>query len=759
MRQLWPCLIGMGAITMVCSAGAQPHNVPPKLNRVVETRFELHGVVGEYLDSVTRSWLLKMPDANPAVLEMMQDRDKTPPRDLLPWSGEFAGKYLTGAVQVLRLTHDPALKACLTHYVAKLVSLQAEDGYLGPFPADNRLESRGGTWDVWGHYHVMLGLLLWYEDTRDEAALSCAVRIGDLLCRRFLHTGKRIVDTGNSEMNLSVIHSLCLLYEVTHTETYLALVWQILEEFQDKNAGDYLRVALAGKEYFEGPKPRWESLHSLMGIAELYFITGDEDCRKAYEQIWWSIVKLDRHNNGGFSSGEQAQGDPYHPGAIETCCTVAWIAMSVDMLRMTGSSIVADELELSTLNQVLGYQHRSGASCSYDTPMDGVRRNSTDEIGFQIRPGSEQVNCCSANAPRGLGMIGDWALMTDGSDSLTLNWYGPSTLTSHIHGRAVTLSQRTDYPRQGAITLHVSPEHEQRFTLNLRIPHWSAHTTVRVNGKLIPHISPGAYCSLLRTWKPGDIVQIGLDMSPHFWVGERECAGKTSIYRGPLLLVLERPVSPMTYSPQWKRSGDLMVVKEPAASVETTFEGTSLLWNGRFFDDAGQALVIVDGRETAVVDQYGPERGTPFLWEKHGLAPDHHTVKITLLEKKNTASKDRWINVSSLGSPPPIEKVLDASNLHGHLLPASRTAPPQVLVEYTAADGSKFRLHDYGTAGQGSASYVSWLNVRSISPAPFSRANPLRSSRMVTQHGRTLDGSRSIPISLSTVSPSVLPGG
>ena len=46
--------------------------------------------------------------------------------------------------------------------------------------------------------------------------------------------------------------------------------------------------------------------------------------RKAFENLWWSICKLDRHNNGGFSSGEQAQGNPYHPGAIETCCTVAW---------------------------------------------------------------------------------------------------------------------------------------------------------------------------------------------------------------------------------------------------------------------------------------------------------------------------------------------------------------------------------------------------------------------------------------------------
>ncbi len=715
---------------MMLTANAQDHRVSPKLNRVAETRFELHGVVGEYLDSITRNWLLTMPDANPAVLEMFADRDKLPHRDLLPWSGEFAGKYLTGAVQVLRLTHDPKLKIYLTAFVAKLIGLQAVDGYLGPFPADNRLEGRGGTWDVWGHYHVMLGLLLWHEDTGDKAALNCAEKIGDLMCRKFLHTAKRVVDTGNAEMNLAAIHSLALLYQVSHKQSYLDLAKQILGEFQDERAGDYMRVALAGKEYFQGPKPRWESLHAIMGIAELYFITGDENCRKAYEQIWWSIAKLDRHSNGGFSSGEQAQGDPYHPGAIETCCTVAWMALSVDMLRMTGSSLVADELELSTLNQALGYQHRSGATCSYNTPMDGVRRNSTDEIGFQIRPGSEQVNCCSANSPRGLGMISDWALMTDGTNSLTLNWYGPSTLTSRLNGNTVTLKQQTNYPRTGGMTLHVSPEHAQQFALKLRIPHWSDHTTVHVNGKSVPHVQSGSYCALLRTWKPGDVVQISLDMSLHFWVGERECAGKTSIYRGPILLVLETPKTHLTYSPQWLNSGEIMVVKEPGATIEAAFEGTSVVWKGMQFDDAGQARVTIDGQEVAIVDQYGPQRGVPFTWEKHSLASGHHTVKITLTDTKNPASKNHWINVSILGAPQPTDKALDAANLRGLLLPAGRIEPPQVLIEYIATDGSKIRLHDYGTAGASGTPYVSWLNVRNITPSPFTKTNPLRTARL-----------------------------
>ena len=512
----------------------------PKLNRIAESGYELHGVATEYISAITENWLLKLPDTNPAILEMFADRDKVPHRNLLPWSGEFAGKYLTGAAQMLRLTHDPKLKEYLIKYVTKMVRLQAEDGYMGPFPRTNRLEGTGGTWDVWGHYHIMLGLLLWHEDTRDPQSLQCAVKIGDLMCRKFLHAGKRVVDTGSVEMNHAAVHSLCLLYQRTRTRAYLDLARQIAdEEFQDKRAGDFIRAALDGKEFFQTAKPRWESLHSIQGIAELYWLTGDENYRKAFERLWWSIAKLDRHNNGGFSSGEQAQGNPYHRGPIETCCTVAWMAMSVDMLRLTGNSVVADELELSTLNQVLGYQHRSGKWCTYDTPMDGTRHKSTEQIGFQIRPGSEEINCCSANAPRGFGMISDWALMTDGQ-GLILNWYGPSTLSAKLKETSVLITQRTDYPRDGRIDLAVTPAKVMAFPLKLRIPHWSAKSSVKVNGQPVADVKPGAYLVLEREWKPGDTVQMDLDMSLHYWVGERECAGMSSIYHGPLLLVHEK---------------------------------------------------------------------------------------------------------------------------------------------------------------------------------------------------------------------------
>lgn len=527
----------------------------PVLSRPSSARYDLQGETAHYLRAVTEQWLLPAPAANPGMLEMFRDRDREPARDLVPWAGEFVGKYLTAGVQILRLTRDRALRRCLADVVVQLVALQDEDGYLGPWKRADRLtgraaNSRGGsTWDAWGHYHAMLGLLLWHEATRDADALTCARRIGDLLCDRFLgkkRRGQRLVDTGSTEMNLAPIHGLALLYRATKDERHLQLAQQIVDEFAATApdgaplAGDYLRTGLDGTAFHETPKPRWESLHPMMGMLEIHRLSGDEGCREAFEQHWWSIVEHDRHNNGGFSSGEKAQGNPYDPGAIETCCTVAWIAAGIEMLRTTGDPRIADELELSTLNSGLGLHSHSGRWVTYNTPMDGVRKASAHDIVFQSREGTPELNCCSVNGPRALGMISDWALMS-GADGLTLNWYGPGTMSARLAGTTVTLAQETDYPVEPAVDLRVAPAKAAEFTLRLRIPVWSQRTRVRVNGEDISGAAEGGtYLCLTRRWKRGDRVELRFDFRPHRWVGEKECRRLTSLYRGPLLLTWDR---------------------------------------------------------------------------------------------------------------------------------------------------------------------------------------------------------------------------
>lgn len=524
--------------------------VSPIFEKPQHGRFALDGVIGDRVRACLDQWFLPTPEANPALLEMFRHRDRQPRQDLLPWSGEFVGKYLTSAVLVWRMTGDERLKTLIEHLVKELHGVQDADGYLGPHPHHERLtgkvlNGKGDLWDVWGHYHCMVGLLLWHEQTGDETTLAVCRKAADLLCRAFLDAGVPISVAGAHEMNQAVIHAFCLLYHRTGEPRYVEMARFIERDWQTPPCGDYLRTALAGRPFFQTPKPRWESLHDLQAIAELYFITGEESYRRAFEHIWWSILQGDRHNTGGFSSGEQATGNPYDPRAIETCCTIAWVALSIDMLRLTGLSLVADEIELATFNGVLGGQSATGRWWTYNTPMDGVRKASAHEIVFQARPGSPELNCCSVNGPRGLGMISDWAVML-AADGLIVNYYGPSTVrVSFPSGNVVELTQETRYPVEGTVRLAVTPQQAESFVLRLRIPAWSAVTAVAVNGSRVDGVQAGTYVALDRTWTGGDRITMTFDMSLHVWVGERECAGQVSLYHGPLLLAYDQRYNTM----------------------------------------------------------------------------------------------------------------------------------------------------------------------------------------------------------------------
>jgi len=102
-------------------------------------RFHFDGFVGDRIIANQERWLLQAPISNPAMLQMFRDRDRKPRRALVPWAGEFAGKYLISGVQGYRLTRDERLYCLLERSVRDLIIVQDVDGYIGPHPKNERL--------------------------------------------------------------------------------------------------------------------------------------------------------------------------------------------------------------------------------------------------------------------------------------------------------------------------------------------------------------------------------------------------------------------------------------------------------------------------------------------------------------------------------------------------------------------------------------------------------------------------------------------
>lgn len=517
---------------------------------------KLGGMVGGLAHKVTRRWLMDIMETNPAILDMFRDAGKGRQRHLLAWSGEFAGKYLTGAVEIYRVTGDETLFGYLEEFVSQLLACQKANGYLGPFdeaheltgdvePAGYSFEAftpeRFDTWDSWGHYHIMFGLLQWYGLTGDEKAFQAVTKMARMFISRFYGPGQpRLVETKSEEMNLSVLHVFALLYQITGKKEYLFFAQNIMDDLAVPPAGNYLRLALQGVEFYQMPKPRWESLHPIEGMLEMYAATGEADYREAFQRLWWSMTATDLHNTGGFSTWEQAKGDPYQEGPIETCCTIAYMAVTADMLRLSGDSVAADILELSLFNGGIGSFSPSGRWSTYDTPMEGYKRANYQSIGFQCRPGGPDLNCCSVNAPRAIGLISKWACLKGADGSIKVNYYGEGELKIPLEGGTLRLAQKTQYPYDGEILIQVLEAPETLVSLQLRIPFWAEAPRVCVNKEEVAEIKESGYYCVSRVFHAGDTVRLSLGFCLKVWAGELRMAGKGSLFYGPLLLCADQ---------------------------------------------------------------------------------------------------------------------------------------------------------------------------------------------------------------------------
>ena len=500
---------------------------------ILPDRLRMHGEIGRLAERIAEHWLLGLDRTNPAMLGMFRERDRKPYRDLLPWSGEFAGKHATGAYYIYLLTRSQALYDDITGFLDRLAACQAEDGYLGCFSRDCRLtgafsqapEVTGKTWDAWSHYHVMTGLLLWLRLTGRETYRTALLRIAELFLRTFYGGRPRLASIGSTEMNLAPFHVFLQIYEMTGDRRYLDFAGEIQAEFAREDAGDYLEVSRRGLEFYQGPKPRWESLHTILGLAEKYAAAGDEACLAAARQITESILRTDVHNTGAFSTNEQAVGDPFADGAIETCCAVAFDALAARVAQITGDADLFDHLERSLYNAQMGAWHPSGAWSTYHTPMDGVRCANIQSINFQCRPGSPMLNCCSVNAPRGVGQAAEW-MFTERDGGICVNCFEP--MEAEFAG--ITLRVEGAYPAPGDVRITVSGA--ERPVL-IRIPGWSRRTTVAADGAVSEPEAGTFFPVPLR----GGCAEatVSFDFTPRLERGGGRCAGLSSVYCGPVL--------------------------------------------------------------------------------------------------------------------------------------------------------------------------------------------------------------------------------
>ncbi len=111
-----------------------------------------------------------------------------------------------------------------------------------------------------------------------------------------------------------------------------------------------------------------------------------------------------------------------------------------------------------------------------------------------------------------------------------------------LGGQPVTLSQTTDYPWDGTVTLTVTPEQATSFRLRLRLPEWCRAPRVSVNGESVTPTTEKGYAVLDREWRTGDTVTLELPMPVERVYANpkvRQDCGRVALQRGPVVYCLE----------------------------------------------------------------------------------------------------------------------------------------------------------------------------------------------------------------------------
>lgn len=472
------------------------------------------------------------------------ERRNVPHQD---WQGEHVGKYLHAASLTWLNNHDPALKNKLDRVVTRLLKTQEPDGYLGTYPASKRWTS----WDVWCHKYALIGLLTYYQANRQTLgkntlpplasdALAACRKMGDLLARTFGDgQGQKDINRAGEHVGMapdSVLEAIVLLYRATNEPRYKQFAEYIVSHY-DAPGGPAILASLekTGSVRKVANAKAYEMTSNFNGILELYRVTGNKRYLTLMEAAWKDIVQNRLYITGSGSSYEVWQDDNHLPNEqkfniCETCVTVTWEQMNLELLRLTGEARFVDQLERTVYNHLLGAQKPTGDDWAYYTPLDGHK------------PYDKFTTCCHSSGPRGIALLPGFTMMISSDGGIVVNLYNDGKATVPLPSGNVTVIQQTRYPLDGKVTLAIEPTKSgQRFPLRLRLPGWSKLEYLKVNGKSVrvEPVNGASYVKLDRTWKKSDKVEMKLELPTKIVKGDHGNEGKAALLYGPLVLTLD----------------------------------------------------------------------------------------------------------------------------------------------------------------------------------------------------------------------------
>jgi hypothetical protein len=460
------------------------------------------------------------------------------------WGEANLYKFLETVAYALALFPDPALEARADEVIGLVGRAQRPDGYVHAFVTNSGKKPwdpgfLDGSHDGYVLGHMIEAAIEYHAATGKGRFLDIASRAAGQAWRHFLGPDGHPGFCGHAELEMALVE----LYRLTKEPRHLELAQAFIEW---RGRGKVTPAGPTPRAYFQDGAPLSEqrtleghavrAVFFATGVADLALETGDWEKRLAAHRFWESTAGRRMAITGGIGPRKEheALGEDYelpNDGYYESCAACGLADFAHRMFMLEGRAEYADVLERVLYNAVLHGIALDGTTTYYQNPLtdrDNSRYNSWV--------------CCPPNLSRTLLQIGRYAYGF-GGDELYVNLFVGGTAAAPLSSGKVVLSVATDYPWDGAVKIAVQPEAARKFALNLRWPAWCERLELKLNGAAQPAArSRQGYLRLEREWKPGDVVELRMDMPvlrmeahPNI----KDGAGKVALQRGPLVYAFE----------------------------------------------------------------------------------------------------------------------------------------------------------------------------------------------------------------------------
>ena len=425
------------------------------------------------------------------------------------WRGEYWGKMMRGACMTYACTGSYALYRIITSSVYDMISTQDKYGRISSYSIDGEFSG----WDMWCRKYVMLGMEYYIDICKDkrfiEIIIECLKKQADYIISKIGdEPGKKdILETTGWWGGLnscSILEPFVRLYNLTNEQKYLDFAEYIISKGFCKGI-DIIETCY-NKTMFPYQFPytkAYEMMSCFEGLLEYYRICGGEKYLTAAKNFVDMVAETDVTVIGCcgcthelFDHSAVKQTEPVKEYIMqETCVTVTWMKLCLNLLKLTGDRKYSNLIEKSGYNALLGsvnFNLNDMKLC--DTPTDNLNHGVKfifdsysplyyDRRGKRIggrvdyKPGY-YYGCCNCIGAAGIAILNKYGIM-ETQNGVTISNFR----RSRYDNNCVSIELCGDLNKNGACDIKIKNSPECGFELELNIPKWITNTVVIYNGE------------------------------------------------------------------------------------------------------------------------------------------------------------------------------------------------------------------------------------------------------------------------------------